>query len=266
MTKVSFIRVVPDEITRYGPAAAVVLAHIRYRCASAGPGRIERDGRLWWRVTYSDLGREVGMSVKVVRRALEVLAGTVAAKHFPPLSDQSRAFSVCSLEEPSDQPEAPQGSCEYLSDRPSASEGISSAPEGSSKSPTGQPPLPHRASALPIENLEEGEEARSPRAHPTPQPDQPSTANSERPKRPRCELHAHLPDDDRGPDCLDCRDKRLDDEARTRKAQAEADARKDRIRRAIRACPHCDDFGRLDDDLSDCPHHPNFRQQQRTAS
>lgn len=149
-----FIRVLPDEAERYGPAAAIVLAHIRFRCESEGPGRIDRDGLRWWRVSRHNLGREVGLSVKVVRKALDGLSGVVAAKHFAPLSDQSLAYrpvvddDALNCQKPrrasAHQPEAPQGT-----DR---------APMGISKSPAGHGTEPHRASALPIRELEEEQE------------------------------------------------------------------------------------------------------------
>ena len=47
-----FIRVIPAEAERYGAAAAIVLAHIRYRGKSDGPGRVcDEDGTRWWRVS-----------------------------------------------------------------------------------------------------------------------------------------------------------------------------------------------------------------------
>jgi hypothetical protein len=142
--------VTPDEVERYGAPAAVILAHIRFRCVSDGPGRIDAEGERWWRVSRRQMGHEVGLTLKVVRRALQELGEVVIAKHFPPLEDQSLAYRVAEEETPltcqkpdrarSDQPEAPQGQ--------------DLAPQGSVPSPTGPGTEPHRASAPYVENLE----------------------------------------------------------------------------------------------------------------
>jgi hypothetical protein len=56
------------------------------------------------------------------------------------------------------------------------------------------------------------------------------------PHRPRCPRHTHLPDDDPGPNCRDCRDARL--------AEERNDAAVERaLRHAIRACRLCDGDG-----------------------
>nr|WP_139093977.1 hypothetical protein [Mycobacterium malmoense] len=89
----TFIRVVPDEIERYGFAGAVVLAHIRYRCESDGPDRFERAGFRWWRVSRRDLGHEVGASADTVKRALEKLGdAVVSANNSDRPEDQTRAY------------------------------------------------------------------------------------------------------------------------------------------------------------------------------
>jgi hypothetical protein len=89
------VKVVPAEVERYGGNAAIVLAHIRYRCESDGPGRIEADDdRRWWRVSLADLAHELGMSQKAIRTALRRLSNVVVANHFPPLEDQTLAYRV----------------------------------------------------------------------------------------------------------------------------------------------------------------------------
>lgn len=75
-------------------AAAIVLAHIRFRCEAGGPGIVERDGHRWWRVSHHDLGSEIGVTARSVRTALRALDQAVTAKHFPPLANQSLAYRV----------------------------------------------------------------------------------------------------------------------------------------------------------------------------
>jgi hypothetical protein len=95
-----FTRVIPAETERYGPAAAIVLAHIRFRCGSDGPGRYECEGSRWWRVSYGDLGREIGLSASQVERAMGKLANSVVVEHHPPLEDQTRSYRpACDLPE-----------------------------------------------------------------------------------------------------------------------------------------------------------------------
>ena len=92
MTAPPFIQVVVAEIHTYGPAAAIVLAHIRYRCHTEGPGRIHRAGHRWWRVSQKDLSIEVGLSIKTVRKSLKDLQrSAIRANHFAPFNDQSLA-------------------------------------------------------------------------------------------------------------------------------------------------------------------------------
>lgn len=93
-----FTRVLPDETRRYGPAAAIVLAHIRFRCESDGPGRYRHDGYRWWRISHAELGEEVGLSRKQVLAAVEKLAAanSLLVEHHPPLEDQSRSYHLAS--------------------------------------------------------------------------------------------------------------------------------------------------------------------------
>jgi hypothetical protein len=99
-----FIRTLPDEVERYGAPAALVLAHIRYRCDSDGPDRFEVDGVRWWRVSHVDLGSEVGLSRQTVRTALRALNQVVSANTFPRWNaeartiDQTRAYRVVTCE------------------------------------------------------------------------------------------------------------------------------------------------------------------------
>lgn len=102
-----FTRVLPDETERYGPAAAIVLAHIRFRCESDGPGRYERAGFRWWRTSHTSLGEEVGLSRKQVLAAVEklALANSLVVEHHPPLEDQSRSYRpACDLPESETRP------------------------------------------------------------------------------------------------------------------------------------------------------------------
>jgi hypothetical protein len=190
-----FIRVTPDEIERYGAAGAVVLAHIRYRCESDGPGRVEIDGVRWWRVSRRDMGHEVGLTLKVVRKALQALGRVVVAKHFPPLEDQSLAYRAINDDNDdnrSDLPEAPQGQGRNGSDLPEALQGQDRAPQGQVPSPTGPGTEPHRASALPIETLETKREKGEARDGQTPDlrpPPSKQPANSEQPRPPYCPDH-----------------------------------------------------------------------------
>jgi hypothetical protein len=99
-----FIRVLPDEVALHGPHAAIVLAHIRFRCQADGPGRVQADGVWWWRVSLVDMAEETGLSVRGVRTALKTLGDAVAAKHFKPLSNQSRAYRVTAHQNGADLP------------------------------------------------------------------------------------------------------------------------------------------------------------------
>jgi hypothetical protein len=102
--KPPFVRVVPDEVERFGAPAAIVLAHIRYRCESDGPDRFEVDGLRWWRVSTVDLGSEIGLSRQTVRTALRTLNQVVSANAFTRWDadartiDQTRAYRVLTCE------------------------------------------------------------------------------------------------------------------------------------------------------------------------
>lgn len=92
MRRPKFMQKTPDDNERYGPAAADVLAHIRYRCGSDAPDCIVVDGLRWWRVSMADLGHEIGLSRRAVQTALDRLGDAVVAEHFKPLANPSRAY------------------------------------------------------------------------------------------------------------------------------------------------------------------------------
>lgn len=88
-----YVMVIPDEAEQYGSTAAMVLAHIRFRCSKDGSDRFERDGYRWWRVSHLDLGREIGASRKSVMKALQHLGGAVvSANNVDDPRDQTRAY------------------------------------------------------------------------------------------------------------------------------------------------------------------------------
>ena len=243
----AFIRVIPHEVAQHGAAAAIVLAHIRFRCASDGPGRFERDGHQWWRVSHQALGREVGLSRKSVMSALKALDGVVLANHFPPLDKQERAYRIAS----GDDALTCQSPETDSSDLPESRNGQGGVPNGTG---TG----PDRDSALSLENLEKGGEAAgSHRAADRPPVDS-QTANGKPTYSPRCDVHIH---DEKPPPCGGCREARRDTEAAADTAHERAAAERTRIRKGIDECPDCDLYGRLDDQ-TDCPKHPNFRTAQ----
>jgi hypothetical protein len=153
-----FVRVVPAEVAKYGSNAAIVLAHIRFRC----------DGDGWWRVSLSDFGREVGLSVKAVRTALAVLANVVEATHLSHGEDRTLAYRLAGRQA-ADQPFAAEGTWSQAADQPFAAEGTTICP-------TGHDHLPPGANALLIENLEKGGE--------------------ENPAPPTCPRHPNGPDHD----------------------------------------------------------------------
>ncbi|SKD92106.1 Uncharacterised protein [Mycobacteroides abscessus subsp. abscessus] len=149
-----FVRVVPHEVAKYGAAAALVLAHVRWRCETDGPGRMVVDAHRWWRVSHRNLGREVGLSQKSVKTAIAALGDALSAKHFPPLEDQSRAYRVADDSESL----TGQKSIQARSDLPEAQTGQHPSHLGSVPSLNGPGTEPERASALPIETLETNEE------------------------------------------------------------------------------------------------------------
>lgn len=93
-SEVPFVRVVPEEIERYGFAGATFVAHIRYRCATDGPGRFVGDGVRWWQVPLADLAAELHVSKDVAQRTMKRLGDAVAARRSKLPGDQTRAYHV----------------------------------------------------------------------------------------------------------------------------------------------------------------------------
>ena len=241
----AFIRVVPKEVEQHGPAAAIVLAHIRYRCDSDGPGRIDREGHRWWRVSHQALGKEIGLSRKAVMAALKLLGDAVPAKHFPPAEDQSRAYRVAlgadaltSQSPDSDSPDQPESG------------------SGQPPVPNGTPPSPDPDSALLVKTLKKEGRSGGSRPAAAPTPSSQLSANGKPTFHPRCSKHIHA---EHPPACVGCKNARIAAEEFAVAEQARADDERRAITHAIDSCPDCDQFGRLDD-LKDCPRHPNFRQ------
>lgn len=71
------------------------------------------------------------------------------------------------------------------------------------------------------------------------------TINNPHPKRPRCERHRDLPDDDPGPPCHGCRVAREIAESSTADAVAASRAQRAQARAQVDQCDACDDVGWL---------------------
>ena len=253
-----FVMVRPVEVVAYGAVAAIVLAHIRWRCEEPGVGRIEADGHRWWRVAREVLGAELGLSVKAVRGALEVLGGVVVAKRLPPLNDKSLAYRVTGYAQPLTS-QKPAGA---LRDQPKALGGVPCAPEGRPESPQGQLEKPPGAHA-PIYKTLRQEETGAPA--PTSPPKLTVVGNSNDippldaqfwpPPPPRCERH---PSGTTAP-CRQCAAAR---EWREKADAQDAEARTKLNRRVltqIAHCDECDERGMVDDgdQVRRCTRHPN---------
>ncbi len=216
-----------------------MLAHIRYRCASDGPGRLQREGHRWWRVSHQDLGEEVGLSRKAVMAALKALGELVPAKHFPPLANQARAYRVAA----DGNALTSQSPKTDSADQPVSRSGQPESENGHCRVPNGTDPCPDSDSALPIENLEkEGEAAGSRRLAANPAVS-PQSANGKAvnwirgPYGPRCPDPEHnVPDP---PACPGCRDARL--AAKAVDDREEAVQKQERAERAalLKNCPDC---------------------------
>lgn len=232
-----FIAVLPSEVGSYGAAPGIVLALIRYRTSSTGGvAGVEREGHRWWRVTLRQLASETGLSVKAVRTALGALDGVVVVKHFPPLSDQSRAYRLAAQDKSSTS-QLPNGAA---ADQPVAAAGIPDAPEGIDRAATGTPPCPQGHLHLYLKNLKEGGEA------------------------PPLYCPDHMPNGTKD-SCPSCGHHRKRREAWDAEFEERRIANRGLVRQAIDSCRECDKFGRLDD-LTDCPKHPNFRQYPEFAA
>ncbi|MCV7076710.1 hypothetical protein [Mycobacterium szulgai] len=233
----------PDEIERYGLAAATVLAHIKYRCESEGPGRFEAEGYRWWRVSYADMGAEIGVTAKVVIGALVKLGDAVVAKNFAPYGDRTLAYRVAA-ETASDMPFDRTVKCDMPFDH-----------TGNSICPNGQMGVTVRSNAPLIETLEKGGEARARKArdaHP-PTPEQSANSNGDDPEPPRfCPRHPIGTSEK----CRDCGSFRVLHEAW--KEREPVRKRKEHQARAaaIKACRRCDEYGQIDlgDGVVNCNH------------
>lgn len=113
---------------------------------------------------------------------------------------------------------------------------------------------PHEEGGGPVERSTGG--AEGPGA-PSPSSDSLHRATAvEYPHGPRCARHRLT---EHPPACVPCGREREAAEAAAATAADQAAAERAAVVAAVRACPHCDDFGRRDSDLSDCPHHANLR-------
>lgn len=246
-----FIRVVPEEIGQHGGDGAIVLAHIRYRCETDGPGRFVMDGVRWWRVSLAELAAELCMSRDVVKRTMKRLGDAITANNFEP--DQGRTLSYHVP------PRSDALTCERAeSPQPDLRKGESAPPMGRIRPTLGaNPPFTHLSG-----ELEEGGEGGRASAQPAPARTDHRLANGKRPPwirgphGPRCRRHINDPDP---PGCRGCEKAREAEKAERDAEQARQDEERARIRRAIDSCRDCDQYGRLDD-LRRCPKHPTFRE------
>jgi len=266
--RVPFVRVIPEEIGRYGFAGATFVAHIRYRCATDGPGRFMADGVRWWQVSLTQLAAELHVSKDVAQRTMKRLGDAVVAKRFGDPGDQTRAYRLAS----DDTALTTQNAESHRAYHPER--GIAPTPTRNRTDPDAKSRFLPRSG--------EGEERgrTGPVGAPTPpaalaDPDAPpndhaapiTDASTEPPPR-RCPDHIDWDVHRKGPvpGCGACGDyreaharwKRRHQEAEE-DAIAKAAATRKTISDAIEKCPECDAFGRLDD-LTDCPNHRNLRQ------
>lgn len=244
-----FIRVVPAEIGRHGFAGATVLALIRYRCATDGPGRFVAEGVRWWRASLADIAAELHVSRDVVKRTLKSLGDVVAAKNFESNGGRTLAYHVPALtSEMAKSPQADQR-------------------KGESATAIGRNRHDHGAESpfAPLygEGGEGGEAAAAghtaPSAH-FPGDQQTSEWIDGDPEvfLDHCDEHRHDP---YPPGCKRCERQRKRREAEAVAASEQAEAERAAVRRAIKDCDDCDDYGRpWDDPNGHCPKHPNFRQ------
>lgn len=261
-----FIRVIPEEVEQYGAAAAIVLAHIRFRCESDGGDRFEANGVRWWLVSRHKIGREVGLSTKAIKCALERLGERVSAKSVPGNGGRTLAYRVNDALNCEKTSRALAGAASNWEKTSAALAGEQEAHEGFSRGPKGLLHEPSGAFAPLYKELEEGGRSaaalasRSGKLGPTPSSNPPSLTT-------RCAKHAHIPDDEWVPEnCHDCGALRK----ATKAFQAD---RKSAAIQTIKDCPHCDDLGRVEivsdgaEQLAPCAHHVSWAQAQagRTA-
>lgn len=267
----TFIRVLPADVAAFGAAAAIVIAHVRYRIGTDGPGRIQHDGFTWWRVTLRDLATDTGLSVKAVRTALKALHSVVLAKHFPPFENQSLAYRVAAGGDTmsSQLPETARA------DLPVAASGTPHADSGRDRARRGTAPCPQGHLHSSIETVGEGGE-RAPKGA-TP----PSNINTAPLANNSAEKRLSAPDlsvDDQGrvrgvcsrhPEGTDAACQACERDRKAKKAwllcAAEDEKAASRAaRQRVRDCRTCDGHGHIEtaDDVVKCCGCPLYRQWQ----
>lgn len=246
-TAPEFIRTIPAEVEQYGPAAAIVLAHIRFRCQTEGPDRIIHEGSRWWQVTRRVMGEEAGLTPRAVGIALEKLGERVSAKYLADEGGQPWFYRVN---------EAATSSNTFSVGGATTSNTFSlggSENVGTPLRKRAHPPTQTQSSPI-YKELEEGERSAAP-------PPSSQSADGKQTFRPRCPKHIH---DENPPSCHGCGEAREAAKAAAKAAEQRDAAERARIRAAIDGCRECDQYGRLDD-LNDCPKHPNFRDRRVPA-
>ncbi|MBM4726060.1 hypothetical protein GS446_05385 [Rhodococcus hoagii] len=244
-----FMLVRPDTVRRVGNGnAALVYARIEFRCAQPGQDRIEDETGRWWRASVNTISADTGLSIKMVRTALDGLERQSEIEVFKHraggVSDQTASYRPTPL--PAIRPNGQM-------DSPKLANGRSSAcPSGQIDSPTrADHHLPLRANVPSIEELEEGvARARAEQASHDPA--------SEPPRR--CPKHLH---DDNPPNCHACGQARrahetwqTDQQRAERQAVSDAaHARAELTRQQIDACDLCDETGYRG--LAPCDHNPD---------
>lgn len=223
-----FVKVRPEEVAQYGATGALVLAHIRYRCESDGPGRLVHDGHRWWRVSHGDLGREIGLTPRSVRTALHRLGAAVPAKQLPPMEDQTLAFRAV--------PEGDALSCQ--SSERSRSE-LPVVKTVAVPRQNGRDTASELTSALPVKTLETGGETARPNV--TTADLESNRSQQSKPPSRHCPAH---PGGTPEP-CTECKQRRLDfrkwESEHTRQRAHNAE----RAHSARIACDLCDEAGWL---------------------
>lgn len=251
--RAEFLKVLPADIGRVGALGAAILALVRYVTAVSedGASRLLIDGSVWWRASHSEIGRSLGgVTHDSVRRELGKLCRDGHLRSVPAdlfAGDQTKAYQVYDqpLRDSASVPDQP------LRDSASPLRTFASVPTRMCVGTDAK----SRRSPISIE-LEEAEEARSI----DPDQRQPPTSG---PFGPRCRKHSAV--EHPGP-CGGCGAAQRAYNAAMQAYEAGQNARRRAIREAIDACPDCDDVGRLDDDQSDCPKHPNNRQRRGAVS
>src|SRR5262245_28607113 len=102
MNRPKFLPLLPADNERVGPAAAAVLALVRYRTDvdDEQHGRIRHNGAIWWRASYAEISEQAGLTrdcvigaIKRLERDKELLVragpGTDRTRSYCVASDQS---------------------------------------------------------------------------------------------------------------------------------------------------------------------------------